>query len=202
MIVSKRTISAYLQVSNHRSLCIANRAGMPVIGSNRSKRRGGKVARNAPAELRASKADVVQLHIINGPNLNLLGEREPEIYGRETLADVERSCRALCEAGGARLEFRQTNHEGILIDWIQEARASAGIIINPGGCSYSVSVLDALKACTAPIIEVHVSNIHARSATWRADSKTAAAAIGIISGFGVAGYSLALEFLLNRNRSD
>lgn len=135
--------------------------------------------------------------MLNGPNLNLLGEREPEIYGTSTIADVERSCRELCEAAGVQLEFSQTNSEDTLIDQIQAARASAGIVINPAGSSYSVPVLDALKACSAPIVEVHISNIHARSEAWRAETLTTAAAVGVISGLGVEGYRLALQFLLD-----
>lgn len=137
------------------------------------------------------------LHVLNGPNLNLLGEREPEIYGTATLADVERACRELCESAGARLEFAQTNSEGTLVDLIQAARNSAGIVINPAGCSYSVPVLDALKACNAPVVEVHISNIHARSEAWRAETLTTAAAVGVISGLGIEGYALAVQYILN-----
>jgi 3-dehydroquinate dehydratase-2 len=137
------------------------------------------------------------IHVLNGPNLNLLGEREPEVYGTSTLADVERACRELCDAAGVRLEFSQTNSEAVLVDQIQAARASAGIVINPAGCSYSVPVLDALKACSAPVVEVHISNIHARSDAWRAETLTTAAAIGVISGLGIDGYALALQFVLN-----
>jgi 3-dehydroquinate dehydratase II len=136
------------------------------------------------------------IHVLNGPNLNLLGEREPEIYGTSTLADVERSCRDACAAAGVELKFSQTNSESVLIEQIQEARGSAGIVINPAGCSYSVPVLDALKACTASIVEVHISNIHARAESWRAETLTTAAAVGVISGLGIAGYGLALQFLL------
>jgi len=137
------------------------------------------------------------IHVLNGPNLNLLGEREPEVYGTSTLAAVERACRELCDAAGVRLEFSQTNSEAVLVDQIQAARASAGIVINPAGCSYSVPVLDALKACSAPVVEVHISNIHARSDAWRAETLTTAAAIGVISGLGIDGYALALQFVLN-----
>jgi len=137
------------------------------------------------------------IHVLNGPNLNLLGEREPEVYGTSTLADVERACRELCDAAGVGLEFSQTNSEAVLVDQIQVARASAGIVINPAGCSYSVPVLDALKACSAPVVEVHISNIHARSDAWRAETLTTAAAIGVISGLGIDGYALALQFVLN-----
>ena len=136
------------------------------------------------------------IHVLNGPNLNLLGEREPEIYGTATLADVERSCREVCDAAGVGLNFSQTNSEAVLIDQIQGARASAGIVINPAGCSYSVPVLDALKACTARIVEVHISNIHAREESWRAETLTTAAAAGVISGLGVQGYTLALQYIL------
>jgi 3-dehydroquinate dehydratase-2 len=157
------------------------------------------VARQAKRGTRKTKS--VRFHVLNGPNLNLLGEREPAIYGTYTLDDIERSCRPLCDAAGVQLEFSQTNHEGTLIDQIQAARNSAGIAINPAGCSYSVAVLDALKACSAPIVEVHISNIHARSESWRAETVTTAAALGVISGLGVAGYELALQFLLNRGGS-
>lgn len=137
------------------------------------------------------------VHVLNGPNLNLLGERETAIYGSSTLAEVERSSRALCDAAGVTLEFSQTNSEATLVDQIQNARASGGIVINPAGCSYSVPVLDALKACTAPVIEVHISNIHARAEAWRAETLTTSAAVGVISGLGVDGYRLALQFLLD-----
>jgi 3-dehydroquinate dehydratase-2 len=145
---------------------------------------------------RKTKSGVATIHVLNGPNLNLLGEREPEIYGTATLADVERACRALCEAAGVNLEFSQTNSESMLVDQIQAARKSRGIVINPAGCSYSIPVLDALKACSAPIVEVHISNIHARAESWRAETLTTAAAVGVISGLGVDGYELALQFLL------
>jgi 3-dehydroquinate dehydratase-2 len=139
------------------------------------------------------------IHVLNGPNLNLLGEREPEIYGSDTLADVERACRALCDAAGVKLTFKQTNSQGTLVDQIHEARNSAGIVINPAGYSYSVAVLDALKACTAPVVEVHISNVHARtSEPWRAETMTSKAALGVICGLGTAGYELAIQFLLSR----
>lgn len=148
-------------------------------------------------QARRGAGKAATFHVLNGPNLNLLGEREPEIYGTSTLADVERACRALCDEAGVSLKFGQTNSEAMLIDQIQAARSSAGIVINPAGCSYSVPVLDALKACSAPIVEVHISNIHARTEAWRAETLTTAAAVGVISGLGVDGYSLALQFLLN-----
>lgn len=135
------------------------------------------------------------IHVLNGPNLNLLGEREPEIYGTSTLGDVERKCAEYCSENGMELVFEQTNSEAELIDLIQTARSSGGIVINPAGCSYSVPVLDALKACTAPIVEVHISNIHARAEAWRSDTLTTAAAQGVISGLGISGYVLALRYL-------
>jgi len=139
------------------------------------------------------------VYVLNGPNLNLLGQREPEIYGRDTLADVEARCRALADAHGMTLVFRQTNREYEMVDWIQEARKSAGIVINPAGFSYhAVPVLDALKVCECPIIEVPISNIHRRDAAWRADSLMTAAATGIISGLGTRGYDLALTFVAER----
>jgi 3-dehydroquinate dehydratase-2 len=142
-------------------------------------------------------ASTCDIHVLNGPNLNLLGEREPEIYGTQTLADVERSCREICSAAGTTMHFAQTNSEATLIEQIQAARGSAGIVINPAGCSYSVPVLDALKACSAPVVEVHISNIHARAEVWRAETLTTAAATGVISGLGIEGYALALRFILN-----
>jgi len=139
------------------------------------------------------------VYVLNGPNLNLLGQREPEIYGRDTLADVEARCRAVADAHGLALIFRQTNREYEMVDWIQEARKSAGIVINPAGFSYhAVPVLDALKMCECPIVEVHISNIHRREAAWRADTIMTAAATGIISGLGTRGYDLALSFVAER----
>ena len=141
---------------------------------------------------------ILTVHVLNGPNLNLLGEREPEIYGSKTLADVEHLCRLICEWHAVQLRFEQTNSESRLIDLIQDARSSAGLVINPAGCSYSVPVLDALKACGAPVVEVHISNIHGRSEPWRAKTLTTSAATGVISGLGIEGYALALQFLLGR----
>jgi len=134
------------------------------------------------------------LMILNGPNLNLLGEREPEIYGRTTLAGIERSCQAFADVLGARLDFRQSNHEGVLVDWIQEARhATDALIINPAGCSfYSIPILDALKIYGRPVIEVHVSNIHARDEAHR-HSVISAAATAVICGAGAYGYILAMQ---------
>jgi 3-dehydroquinate dehydratase-2 len=134
--------------------------------------------------------------VLNGPNLNLLGKREPEIYGRETLADVEAACRSTGEALGLAVDFRQTNAEYLLIDWIHEAReTAAGIVINPAGFSHtSVAVADALAACHCPILEVHISNIHRRE-EFRHFSYVSRVAEGVICGFGTQGYTLALQRL-------
>jgi 3-dehydroquinate dehydratase-2 len=136
------------------------------------------------------------LLILNGPNLNLLGVRQPEIYGRTSLADVEAECKALAEDLGVQLDFRQSNHEGQLIDWIQEARQTAdGIVINPGGLTHtSVALMDALIASDLPAIEVHLSNIHARE-EFRHKSYVSRAAKGVICGLGPQGYLFALEAL-------
>lgn len=132
--------------------------------------------------------------ILNGPNLNLLGQRQPEIYGRETLEDVAEACGALAEDLGLSIRFHQSNHEGQLIDWIHEARgAGAGIVINPGGYSHtSVAILDALTAFEGPVIEVHISNIHKREA-FRHHSFVSQRADGVIAGCGTEGYLLALR---------
>lgn len=132
--------------------------------------------------------------LINGPNLNLLGQREPEIYGRETLADVETAAGKLAGELGLKLVCRQSNREYEIIDWIQEAREkAAAVVINPGGFSHtSVAILDALNAFPGPVIEVHVSNIHKREA-FRHHSHVSARADGVIAGCGTQGYELALR---------
>lgn len=132
--------------------------------------------------------------VLNGPNLNLLGLRQPEIYGRETLGDVEAALGRLATELGVGLDCRQSNHEGALVDWIQGARgAAAGIIINPGAYSHtSVAILDALNAFEGPVLEVHISNIHKREA-FRHHSFVSARAEGVIAGFGTEGYLLALR---------
>jgi 3-dehydroquinate dehydratase-2 len=134
--------------------------------------------------------------ILNGPNVNMLGTREPHIYGTTTLAEIERTCRARAASLGLSVDFRHSNHEGQLVDWIQAARAdAAGIIINPGGLTHSsVSLLDALLAAGLPTIEVHLTNIHRREA-FRHESYVSKAAQGVICGFGPYGYELALEGL-------
>lgn len=132
--------------------------------------------------------------ILNGPNLNMLGSRQPEIYGRETLADIEASCRRHGAALGLTVDFRQSNHEGQLVDWIQEARGKAGgIIINAGAYTHtSIALLDALLASELPAVEVHLSNIHQREG-FRQHSYVSKAARGMICGFGSQGYLLALD---------
>jgi len=137
-----------------------------------------------------------RIAILNGPNLNLLGTREPEIYGRRTLAEIEAECRRFAEARGLEIDFRQSNHEGELIDWVQEARAqAAAIIINPAGfTTTSIALLDALKMFEGPIVEVHLSNIHRREA-FRHKSYVSLAATGVICGLGARGYLLALDAL-------
>jgi 3-dehydroquinate dehydratase II len=136
--------------------------------------------------------------ILNGSNLNMLGVRQPEIYGRTTLADIEAQCRERGAALGMEVEFRQSNHEGELVTWIQQARDTAdGIIINAGAYTHtSVAILDALKVAELPVIEVHISNIHARE-SFRHHSYISPAATGIIVGLGPQGYLLALDALAN-----
>ncbi len=131
--------------------------------------------------------------VLNGPNLNLLGLREPHIYGEETLADVERLCRECAGPLGLEIDFRQTNAEHALIDWVQEARGGAqGIVINPAGYTHtSVALRDALAAYDRPAIEVHISNVHARE-PFRQHSYVSGVVSGVIAGCGTQGYALAL----------
>ena len=139
------------------------------------------------------------IHVLNGPNLNLLGVREPHLYGRETLADLEARCGTA--AAGASVVFRQTNHEGVLVDWIQEARERAdALIINPAAYGHtSVALHDALKTLSIPVIELHLSNPTAREA-FRHHSYVSSAATGVIAGFGAAGYELAIQAALTKIR--
>ena len=142
-----------------------------------------------------------RLFVLNGPNMNLLGLREPGIYGLGTLADVERLCLVEADAAGLELVFRQSNAEHDLIGWIHDAfEGAAGIVINPAAFTHaSYAIHDALKACSCPIIEVHISNIHGRAEPWRAKSVTGAAATGIICGLGIDGYALAVRAIAARN---
>lgn len=133
------------------------------------------------------------IHILNGPNLNLLGRRQPEIYGRDTLDDVERNCRAVL-APGFDLALKQSNWEGQIVDWIHEARETAcGIVINPGALTHtSVAVLDALNTFDGPVIEVHISNVHKRE-SFRHHSYVSLRADGVIAGLGIEGYEAAVR---------
>jgi 3-dehydroquinate dehydratase-2 len=134
------------------------------------------------------------IYVLSGPNLNLLGTREPEIYGHQTLEDVKRLCEARASALGREIVFRQSNHEGQLVDWIQEAReAACALVINPAGYGHtSVAILDALKMLSVPVIECHLSNPAAREA-FRQHTYVSLAATGVVSGFGAASYELAVE---------
>ncbi|MFT4075581.1 MAG: type II 3-dehydroquinate dehydratase [Asticcacaulis sp.] len=144
-----------------------------------------------------SQKTLKPIYVLNGPNLNLLGVREPEIYGYDTLADIEARCKGLLEGTEHDLVFRQSNHEGQLVEWIQEARTDAcALIINPAAYTHtSVALYDALKALSIPIIECHLSNPHAREA-FRHHSYVSLVAKGIVAGFGSIGYELAIRAVL------
>lgn len=139
--------------------------------------------------------------ILNGPNLNLLGTREPEVYGKTTLAQIENACADQAVVLGLTTDFRQSNHEGELVDWIQEAREkAAAIIINAGALTHtSIAIHDALKAFTGPVVEVHLSNIFAREA-FRHHSYISGLAAGVICGLGAEGYLAALRWLAGKVR--
>ncbi len=139
--------------------------------------------------------------VLNGPNLNLLGVREPQVYGSQTLADVEKLCVEACASHGLKLDFRQSNHEGVLVDWIQEAGRGqregsvAGVILNAGAYTHtSVALHDAIKGAGVTLIELHISNVHAREA-FRHHSYISPAARAVMAGFGVQGYALAVAAL-------
>lgn len=136
----------------------------------------------------------IAVHILNGPNLNLLGQREPGIYGTLTLADIERRVRERAEAAGIELTFRQSNHEGELVTWIQEAGlAGAGVVLNAGAYTHtSVALRDAISGAKVPAVEVHLSNVHARE-SFRHRSLIAPVCIGVIAGFGPQSYLLGLD---------
>jgi 3-dehydroquinate dehydratase-2 len=138
------------------------------------------------------------IHVLNGPNLGLLGVREPEIYGTATLADIERECRAIAEPAGFDIVFKQTDAEHEMVHFFHDARVgAAGVIVNPAAFTYAAyPVLDALKMCDCPIVEVHISNIHRREAEWRSKSIMTQAVTGIISGLGIDGYGLAVRHII------
>ncbi|WP_310533348.1 type II 3-dehydroquinate dehydratase [Novosphingobium sp.] len=135
--------------------------------------------------------------VLNGPNLNLLGEREPEIYGSTTLADIEALCRKAAGPTGHTIDFRQTNHEGEMVEWLQQHRKGvAGMVINPAAFSYAAyPILDALKMVECPVVEVHISNVHRREEEWRKNTIMTAAVTGIISGLGAEGYAAAVRYI-------
>ena len=139
------------------------------------------------------------VYVLNGPNLNLLGVREPHLYGSTTLGQVEQTCRRVAAELGLDCDFRQSNHEGVLVDWIQEAREkAAAVVINPAGLSFrSIPLLDALKTLDQPIAEVHVTNIHRRDPLYQT-SLVSLAATGVICGFGPFGYELAIRAVAQR----
>jgi 3-dehydroquinate dehydratase-2 len=139
------------------------------------------------------------VYILNGPNLNLLGVREPTLYGGTTLAQVEQLCRRVTAELGFQCEFRQSNHEGVLVDWVQEAREkAAAVVINPAGLSFrSIPLLDSLKTLEQPIAEVHITNIHRREPLYQ-DSLISLAATGVICGFGPFGYEMAIRAVAHR----
>lgn len=148
----------------------------------------------------AKKQAAPRILVLNGPNLNLLGIREPHLYGNETLADIERRLKARAKSAGVELDCFQTNHEGAIVDRVQAAMGEGVgfIILNPAAFTYSsVALRDALTAVKIPFIEVHLSNIHARE-PWRAESRFSAVAVGCILGLGGRGYDLALDYAISR----
>jgi 3-dehydroquinate dehydratase-2 len=165
----------------------------PASASSRA--REGK---RAPASSPAAAKKEVRVLVLHGPNLNLLGTREPEVYGRSTLGDVNGFLTDIAKSRGVKVECRQSNYEGEIIDWIHQARGEfSGIVINPGGLTHtSVALRDAISGVALPTIEVHLSNIHARE-SFRHTSLTAAVCVGTLAGFGVNSYRLGLTALLD-----
>ncbi len=139
------------------------------------------------------------VYVLNGPNLNLLGVREPHLYGNTTLAQVEQQCLRVAQDVGLACRFLQSNHEGVLVDWVQEAREQgAAVVINPAGLSFrSIPLLDALKTLDQPVFEVHITNIHRREALYQ-NSVISLGATGVICGFGPYGYEMAIRAVAQR----
>jgi 3-dehydroquinate dehydratase-2 len=138
-----------------------------------------------------------ELLLLNGPNLNLLGTREPEIYGHDTLVSITQRCTDLAKELGFALTCRQSNHEGQLVDWLQEAASGfAGVVLNPGAYTHtSVALYDAIRAISVPVVEVHLSNLYVRAESFRQHSITAPACVGVLSGFGANSYLLGIRAL-------
>ena len=138
------------------------------------------------------------IYILNGPNLNLLGKRQPEIYGYDTLEDIEGVCTELAADAGYAVRFLQSNHEGQIVDWVHEARSEAsGIVINPAAYTHtSLAILDALNTFEGPVLEVHISNVHKRE-SFRHHSYVSLRADGVIAGFGTEGYALAVRRMIS-----
>ena len=154
----------------------------------------------ASAAKSMKKSKSKSILVLNGPNLNLLGTREPKVYGKDTLADINRRLQAKAKAAGVGIECFQSNHEGVLVDRIQQAKGDGVgfILLNPAGYSYSsVAMRDALTAVQIPFIEVHLSNIHARE-PWRAHTHFTAVAVGSVLGLGAQGYELALDYAIRQ----
>lgn len=158
---------------------------------------GGAVSLHVTVLLNGAMSEL-PIHVLNGPNLNTLGTRKPEIYGHTTLADVERNVRVRAQSYGLDVVFEQSNYEGQLVDWIQRARTEAcGIVINPAALThYSVALHDALEMCEMPIVEVHISNVHRREA-FRHTSFVSPQATAVIAGAGVLGYELGVQVIAN-----
>jgi 3-dehydroquinate dehydratase II len=142
-----------------------------------------------------------RLLVVNGPNLNLLGTREPDVYGRTTLAEIEAMVRRRAAELGCEVAFFQSNSEGAIVDFLQrEAPGAAGIVLNPAALThYSYALYDCLRAVAVPAVEVHISNLHRRAERFRTRDVTAAAAVGVIQGLGPRGYLLAMEYLVDRD---
>ena len=143
----------------------------------------------------------MRILLINGPNLNMLGTREPEVYGTTTLAEIEALVRRRAGELGCEVAWFQSNWEGAIVDFLQrEGPGASGIVLNPAALThYSVALYDCLKALTVPTIEVHISNLHRRAEAYRTTDVTAAAAVGVIQGLGPRGYLMALEYLVDRD---